>query len=275
MTKLLSANFSRLFKDKIFWLGTFIMFGIGIFAVCTKYSDIIRYNEHELLDDAMLVYAAVIGCFSSVFCSLFIGTEYSDGTLRNKLAVGHLRSAVYLSSWLTTIAASVIMAFAYIFSYCVLGVFLLEPPQASAGTILFYMLMSLFTIIAYTSLFHLVSMLVTRKSASAILCLFLFLGLIMLAMIINARLNAPEFISGYNLTVNGIEQAPAEPNPKYLQPEARKVYQFFYDILPGGQSVQLSGFTAVRPYLMMVSSAVISALATIAGVFAFRRKDLK
>lgn len=275
MTKLLRANFSRLWRDKAFWLGTLCMFALGIFAVYTKYSDIVRYGEHELLDDAILVYVAYIGCLAAAFCSLFLGTEYSDGTIRNKLIVGHLRSSIYLSNWLTNIAAVMIMAAAYLFSYCTLGSFLLEAPAAPLKIILFYILVSLFTILAYASIFHMLSMLISRKASAAVCCLMVFWGLLIVAMVVRAKLEAPEFVSGYSLTMNGLEQMAPEPNPKYLQPAARKMYQIFLDILPTGQSIQLSSFEVPHPYLLMVYAAIISVAATVGGIFAFKKKNLK
>ena len=67
MRKLLSANFSRLWKDKIFWLGTLFMFGLGIFVVCAMYSDMTRYNIPVLFNDCLLVYLQFIGCCTAVF----------------------------------------------------------------------------------------------------------------------------------------------------------------------------------------------------------------
>lgn len=275
MRKLLSADFSRLWKDKIFWFGTLFMFGLGVFAVCSKYSDIIRYNERELLDDALLAYVPIIGCCSAVFSSMFLGTEYSDGTIRNKLIVGHMRSSIYLSDWLTNIVAAIIMSIAFLFSYCTFGFFLLEAPNSPLGKIFFYLSISFFTVIAYASIFNMLAILITKKSTSAVLCLLTFFGLLVLALVIRAKLDAPEFISGYIMTSNGLEQTSPKPNPKYLQPAARKVYQFFLDILPTGQSIQLSAFDVLHPFLMIVYSTVISVITTFLGIFAFQKKNLK
>lgn len=274
MRKLLSANFSRLWKDKTFWFETIFMFGLGIFIVCTKYSDMLRYHTNERLDDVLLSYILYIGFCSAIFCSMFSGTEYSDGTIRNKLIAGHFRSTVYLSNWLTGIAAVFIMSFAFLLSYCALGSFLLEAPGTPPEQILFYLLISFFTVIAFTSTFTMLSMLITRKATSAVTCLIVFIGLFMLALIIKARLEAPEFISEYNMTPNGIEQSEPLPNPKYLQPAARKVYQLFLDMLPTGQSLQLSALAVPNPFLTMIYSIIISAATTVLGFWSFQKKNL-
>ena len=274
MHKLLSADFSRLWKDKVFWFETIFMFGLGILVVCTKYSDMLRYNTHEQLDDVLLSYIMYIGFCSAVFCSMFSGTEYSDGTIRNKLIVGHLRSAIYLSNWLTSIAAVFIMSLSFLLSYCTLGSFLLEPPNAPLEQILLYMLISFFTVVAYASIFTMLSMLITRKATSAVTCVIVFLGLFILALTIKARLDAPEFISEYSLSVNGIDQSEPILNPKYLQPAARRVYQFFLDILPTGQGIQLSIFDVPHPLAAMAYSTIMSIVTTVLGFLAFSKKNL-
>lgn len=275
MRKLLSANVSRLWKDKVFWLGFLFMFGLGIFVIYTKYSDIIRYHSQGWLDDVMFAYAMMNGGCCAIFCSLFLGTEYSDGTIRNKLIVGHTRTAIYCSNWLVSIFAAVLMIMAYLLSYCTLGSFVLEAPQASIKTLLFYIFVSLFTASAYASLFNMLAMLITTKSSSAVICLLVFLGLLIAAMTINYRLVAPEFTPYYSMTSDGAVQSVLEPNPQYLQPAARKIYQFFFDFLPSGQSLQLSGLEVAHPFLAMLYSSIISVGSTILGVLAFRKRNLK
>ena len=275
MNKLLRSNFLRLWKSKLFWLETVFMFGFGVFITVGQYSDMVKYDELHYFDSNLLFYVAFIGCFAAVFCSIFTGTDYSDGTIRNKLVVGHHRSSIYLSNWLTSIVAAMIMAIAFLISYCSLGYFLLEASVATTGKIVTLVVISIFTIVAFVSLFHMLSMLITKKSAASVVCLLFFFGLLMLAIIIQGRLEEPEYISGYVVTVNGLEQTKPELNPRYLQPAARKIYQFFLDFPPTGQSVVLTTYRVVHPYLMMVYSAIISVATTVFGIFAFRKKDLK
>ena len=40
--------------------------------------------------------ALFIGIILAVFCSLFIGTEHNDGTIRNKIIVGHEKSKLFI-----------------------------------------------------------------------------------------------------------------------------------------------------------------------------------
>ena len=95
MTKVLSANFMRLKKDKVFWIGLVFMFAAGIFFPVMRYMDMKQTGTINPIDNAFLGCVLFIGIIMAVFCSLFIGTEYSDGTIRNKVIVGQNRNAIY------------------------------------------------------------------------------------------------------------------------------------------------------------------------------------
>ena len=275
MRKLLSAQYARLMKNKVFWLGIFVMFGMGLYSFLMLYMDNTRYNEHHLFDDVLLNYVVYIGFCTPIFCSLFSGTEYSDGTIRNKLIVGHTRTSIYCSGWLISILAAVFMGLAFLLSYVVFASLFLGAPKASVGSMLFWMFVSLFVITAYVSVFHMLSMLITKKSTSAVICLIGLMVLFALAIMIKGRLDAPEFVQSYSLTVNGVEMSEPQPNPRYLQPEARKVYQFFLELLPSGQSIQIASWDVFHPYLLMLYSAATSAAVTLFGIFSFKKKNIK
>lgn len=275
MRKLFSAQCSRLVKNKVFWFLIIAMFGMGLYSFFMLYLDNMRYQENHLFDDVLLNYIVFICLCTPVFCSLFFGTEYSDGTIRNKLIVGHTRASIYCSGWLVSLLATTLMSFAFLLSYTAFGIFLLGDAKASAGAICFMMVISLFTITSYVSVFYMLSMLITKKSASAVICLMGLLVLFVLAITIKGSLDAPEFISNYSMTVNGVELSEPEPNPRYLQPGMRGIYQFFLDLLPSGQSMQIASWDVCHPYLLMLYSAAISIAATVFGMFRFKKKNIK
>lgn len=276
MNKLLAANFSRLRKDKVFWTATILMALSGSYTAFSMYLDKIRYGLEISFNEGLMTYVTLVGCCVAVFCSMFVGTEYSNGTIRNKLIVGHFRSSVYFSNWLVNIVAAMIMVCAFLLTYCIWGLFLLEPAQVSLEKMLFYILLSIFNIITHVSIFYAVSMLVSKRSVSSVLCILWFFVSLLLAALINARLEAPEFVPEYIMIVDGIEQmVNPQPNPMYLQPAARKIYQFFFDLLPSGQSIQITAFDVLQPFLVMAFSVALSIVASIIGLTGFRKKNLK
>lgn len=108
MSKLLSANFMRLKKDKFFWIGIIFMFAAGVLYPTMIYRDVQKTGIINTVDDAFCGCTLFIGVVMAVFCSLFIGTEYSDGTIRNKIAIGHTRTALYLSNAIVSATVSIL-----------------------------------------------------------------------------------------------------------------------------------------------------------------------
>ena len=89
MTKLLRGDFIRLFKSKIFWLCVIFMFGFASMAVYTKWSDSKLVPDYYNPPDGLLLAgAAYLGIVIAVVLGIFIGTDYSHGTIRNKISVG-------------------------------------------------------------------------------------------------------------------------------------------------------------------------------------------
>ena len=98
MIKLLRAGFTRLRKNKVFWLLTIFSIGLALFMIYTRYSDMKKYGEVIEVGQLMLNYSTMIGIVIAIFTSLFLGVEYSDGAIRNKISIGHKRINIYLSN---------------------------------------------------------------------------------------------------------------------------------------------------------------------------------
>ena len=129
---------------------------------------------------------------------------------------------------------------------------------------------------AFCAIFTFVAMNSSKKSTSVVVCLLGVFLLLFAAVYLNVRLEAPEFIQGYEMSVNGeIVNSVPEPNPHYLRGTARTVYQFLYDLLPTGQSLQYTMLSFTEPLRLMGLAAAVTALFSAAGAALFRRKDLK
>ena len=113
MRNLLYANFSRLWRSAAFWVCAGVMFAISIFELAVSYQPRLQ-GAAGILDNRYMIFALLSGVVLSAFCSLFIGSEYSDGTMRNKIAVGHSRTAVYLSNLAVCATAGILACFGYI-----------------------------------------------------------------------------------------------------------------------------------------------------------------
>lgn len=275
MRKLLSAGFMRLRKVKVFWVVLLFMMGLGLFIVVQGCLDIIRYGEYGMYDDWLFAYVSFVPICCAVFCSSFLGTEYSDGTIRNKLIVGHKRREIYLTNLIVIFVAALFMTGAFLLVYCPLGALVTLPPKLTTGAILRYLTVSLFTTAAFVSIFNMIAMLISNKAVSAVVCILFFFVLLLAAVVIYGRLEAPETFVEYFMTIDGVDVSEPKPNPRYLQGIAREIYQFFFDLFPSGQAVQLAGKMVQHPFRMMFCSVGIVIVTNISGIRAFGRKNLR
>ncbi len=281
MRSLLSANFARLWKNRMFWLCMAAMFFGGILMVVGQYVDLQKFIESggevgRILNAAGFSFATFIGILGAAFTSLFFGTEYSDGTIRNKIVVGASRNAIYLSALITGIAAALMMCLAYIAGNWPFGALLLGGQGVGSAVALQNLVGCAVMVVAFCSIYTLLSMTNQNKAAVAVISLLVVFALLFLGAYIEARLSEPEFYSGYHMDAAGELVWESVPNDSYLRGTARQVYSFFRDFLPMGQALQYSMVAgAGRLWPLTGYSLAIAAVTTGVGLRLFRRKDLK
>lgn len=274
MNKLLSANFMRLRKEKVFWILFFFMFALGIVFPTIIKIDEMRTGIINSIDNAFGQYAIFIGIIMAIFCSFFVGEEYSAGTIRNKIISGKKRTDIYLANFTTCAMVSVIICCGFFFSYLGIGIPLLGFFSIDIKVAFQFLLTVIFLSIAFSSIYNLIAMLSTNKALTAVICilsafLFLFTG-----MQLNQMLSQPETVIG--MTIEGDVAAYEEfPNPGYLNDKERKIVQFAYDFTPGGQVAQCAAMDSLNLSMLPVYSLIIILSTTGIGLFCFKEKDLK
>lgn len=277
MRKLLRAGYARLFRNKCFWGCALVNFCFGLYLILQGYHYAGKEQAPFLLDADFFNWVPILCMLTSLLIPLFLGTEYSDGTIRNKLIIGQKRSAIYLSNLLLCLSAALAVAFAFVLPYLGLGLLLHGRLACGWRTLARLSLLALAVSAATASLYVLIAMLCHNKAASAAACILLIFCLLLSCNYLNATLSEPEFYSGFAQFVNGemvISDEP-EPNSRYVGGTRREIYEFLYESLPGGQLIQLANMEVEHPAAMASYSAGLFFAATAAGVAFFRRKDIK
>lgn len=276
MRKLLRANFSRLWHDRTFRLLTALMVFFGVFMTVVNAINARRESVVWVMDFSLFTYVTIAPVLVSVFAALFIGSDYSGGTLRNKLIAGHRRGNIYLANLIACCCAGVLLCIAFVIPQGTLGILLGGQLQSAPAKLLIYGGLSLALMIAFTALFTLIAMLCQNKSHTVAGCILLAFVLIFLGVYITSALNEPEYLAGYSYTENGVTvEEPETKNPNYISGTKRQVYEFMQDFTPGGQVLQISGMDTEKPMMLAMYDAIILLLATGFGMVLFRRKDLK
>ena len=282
MRNLLNANFSRLFRSKAFWVCAAAMTGAALVMTLLEATETYTVHlEQAVLSSCLSIYGVV----TAVFVSLFLGAEYGDGTIRNKIAVGVSRETIYLSGYVTAVVGCMLMYAAAILAAGLIGIALFDA-GVSAAKILDGLGLGLLIGLSYGSMYCLVSMLCHNKALTAVCCLVLALALLFLAVFVNLRLAQPETVE----TLGGIKvseemelgtgdgnspELKTVENPYYVSGVRRKLYTGLQRINPAGQAADITSMRYDRSGAMAACSLLLSGLCCLTGLALFRRKDIK
>lgn len=280
MSRLLRANFARLIKNKPFYICIALMAFIGIYLPVTDFRKMITSGTAFSPDKNFLAFSACMGVAAAFFISMFVGTEYGCGTMRNKIATGQSRVKIYFANLVTVYTALIIICAAYIVPYLCAAVPLLGDFRVYSAEQIAVMLVCIgFIVFAYGVIFLTAAMLVQSKASSAVGCIMAAYFLLFGGVYINSCLMQEEFTDNVYLNENGETVTELhQKNPDYVDGARRRVYEFINDVLPGNQSFSImmwDGADMSRIYRMEFFSSAFAAVSMAVGIILFRVKDLK
>ena len=275
MRNLISVGLFRTVRSKLFYI---------LLALTALVMAYVYYNTYRLqlgpgfsqLDLYFFQFINANIVSAAVFCPLFLSSEYGDGALRNKLMVGRTRPQIYLANLAVNCLYGTAACLAAVVTGLCVGVPLLGWFQnAGPGKILLYVLLALATTWVCAALYTFLSMVVASRGVAITLCILLAFGLILLGQYLYLALSQEEVLTAFFYTDTGEMAVSEQPNPAYLTGFARQVYQFFYELTPGGQAYQILGMSAQSPLRLLGYSGLVFVLVTGLGLAIFQKKDVK
>ena len=284
MRKLLRANFSRLWRNKLFWLGILLMMLAGIRNLA------VNVSRSGYLDPNSLMFAAgmIISPIVAAFVGLFIGAEYSNGTIRNKIISGHSRCIIYLANWLVSITAASILHIAYLLVVAVGGAILRFGFIVKPTVSLVLSLVSVVSVITLCTVFLFFAMLIRNKSIAVVVLLLLSVSFIYYSDFYKSQLDTSEYIP-VMWDENDDAVLLYKKNPDYPTGVRRQYYKVMYYALPNSQIKQIremadtaagknKGYITEEQQKTLVrfccGSALLILLCNGGGLLIFRKKDL-
>lgn len=277
MNRLMHVGFFRLKKSRLFWAAMILLALEGIYMPADAWLE----DRNTGLPDLtffLAAHAIFVPIILSVLIPLFVGTEHSDGVLRNKLIAGCTRREIYLSALAVNLTAALTLTAAFFLCALATGACLLPMPEDfnSLKLLMICLIGPLVMDAAVCALFTLVGMLFSRKSTAAVICILAIFSMLMLAIALETELSQPEYWNDYAMTSEGVVQTGERIyNPYYVSGMKRQVYQFLQDFLPGGQMQGYANFNLRTLWLPPLYSLLILAGSTAAGLAVFRRKNLQ
>lgn len=277
MAKLLRANFARLWKSMSFWVCFSLSFG------CTALNYLLDYfiyidtiGPSEAAMDSYLFQFSNVIFFGAIFVALFLGTDYSCGTVRNKMIVGCGRMEIYFANLITAACGNLMLVLGVWAAIFMFGLPLGGFIEMSAGQFLLYAAVVFAAVIAMTAIYVLLAMLITSKSMISTLTIVASVVMLLAVAIIMQRLQEPEYTSNWVFSVDGgLQEGESEKNPFYVTGTTRDILTLIVDVLPSGQIIQIEANQPHDPHIMPLYSAGVLTAVTAAGAAAFRKKDIK
>lgn len=124
MKSLIRANFYKLFRTKVYWILFILMPCVNLFSVYQLRDSLIL--QKKFFDDGASYYwlGWSLGEFSTYIShlsyfsygvmaviALFVGDEYSSGTIRNKIMAGHSRAKLFFSYFIPSYLGMLLIHF--------------------------------------------------------------------------------------------------------------------------------------------------------------------
>lgn len=257
MRKMLSANLSRLWKSPSLWLFLVSILGLAMAFMLMQYT---AMDYAVPLSRVIFLPLSLYGVAAAAFVSVFVGTDFSDGVIRNKILAARRRSDVVLSHIVTSCVGC---AWVYLMTtaFCAgVSVFLFEN-DVTAKQFGLFLFLGLGMSLAYASLFCAITLLCGSKVQAIIGCMALSMLLLFLSLHTNLILVQEEFRNGVL-------------NPHYATGIKRALYGILHDLNPCGQAAQLSAWSYFEPARGVLCSLFWVAAASWLSCALFRRKDL-
>lgn len=277
MRKLLSAFFSRLRKDVIFWVVLVVYSVLSLVSCLLNYQSSVQYpSDPVYVEDVLFNMLPALPFLCAAVIAMFLGQEFDENTIRNKLTVGHTRTAIFFSAFIVCAAASLALLGAALILSGVTGflcfkAFLLDWTQLIYLTACCVLVTMVFSAICVAF-----SMNIQKRAISMLVTLATMLVLLFAASYLEGALLEPEMTyDSVSISMDGVQFGDLIKNPAYVGGNTRKVMEFLFDMLPTGQALQLNNMELERCGRWLWLSAIVLPITTLAGFFPFRKQDIR
>lgn len=257
MSRLLHADCWRMYRGKWFWLSLGSMLLMSVAFIIMQYT-IMDYTVP--LSRVIFLPLSFYGVVTAVLVSMFVGQDFSDGVIRNKIIAGRGRYSVYAANLIISWSACVIIYLTSAFFAVAMGRFYFEADITSVEY-LQHLLLGISMCLAYGSIYCTITMLSGNKSVAIVLCMGLSFFMLFACLHTNQVMVQPEYKDGIL-------------NPAYVTGFKKVIYAVLHDLNPFGQAAQLSAMKVFHPIRWILCDCIWMVAAGVGSVF-FQRKNVR
>lgn len=282
MTRLLNANFARLFKGKLFWICAGAAVSLGLIEVFTHIKNPTNNPDYVFRPEVWLfnMSGVILLIITAILVGVFVGAEHG-GVLRNKIIVGQKRITVYFADLLTCCIGIVIIHALFVAAVLLTGLLCGGENLLKFDEIFFYELLQLASLLEMCAFFTALTMLIPKKLAGTIAALVMVFAFFFISNSIPGKLFEIE---------RKVEGAVA--SAAYIV--EKEILTIVQDVLPLGQHDQIRtgffrlitskeyelagetyGMELTYPIEIAPSALCVFVLTTAVGTLVFRKKNIK
>lgn len=298
MIKLLRADLTRMMRSKCLWICAAIAFLLCLGDMT------LGINGATFLTGGVFNDFPIIVMIIAVLVPTFLGTEYSNNTIRNKLAVGATRTQVYLASLFSSMIGALVITAAgsayRIIKYIAKAVkyntkHIGYEPMPTERLVL-GIVICVSAVTAACAFFTLLGMLITKKSSGIVWSVFITALLYGASLFMGARLKETEMNFSSHMGDDGyFTEYEWTKNDRYVSGFPRAALGSLYTMIPFGAFDQANGGFSLLLYPQMYDmyndtdnlengdglwclplySLGAAAVTTAIGGAVFRRKEIR
>lgn len=258
MTKLLFADMHRMYRSKRFLLCVLAMAAVSVSLIFMQYT---AMDYVVKLDRVIFLPMSFYGIASAATVALFVGDDFNDGVIRNKLIACNSRTGIYGALLFTAWAVSLTIYLITILLTTGIGILLFEN-NLTFIKILHFTLLGAFMCLAYGSIFCMFAILIGNKANAVTVCMVLSFVMLFLSLHTNQTLVQDAYKNGV-------------PNPHYVSGIKRTIYELLHDLNPTGQAAQLSCMSIYNITRWLLCDLFWVTGTTTLGIALFQRKDIR
>jgi len=258
LIRLLRADFYRLIRSKWLWLSVAAMLALSVAFVSMQYSGM---DYVVALDRVVFLPLSFYGVIAAAFISLFIGEDFNDGCIRNKVIAGKKRSAVFLSGLIVSCVSCVVIYLVMLAVTISLGLVLFEN-NVLPGQLISMIALGFGLCLVYSCIYCVMTFLIGNRTTAVVVCMILSFCMLFLALHTNQVVIQQPMKDGL-------------PNPHYVSGLTRVVYECLHDFNPTGQASQLSQMDCHSPVGWILWDIIWLIGSIGSGIFLFGKKNIR
>lgn len=257
MIRLLNADGLRMIRSKWFWLSLGSMLALSIMFIIMQYTAM----DYEVpLSRVIFLPLSFFGVVVAALISLFVGQDFSDGCIRNKLIAGRGRYKIFASNLLISQTACIcIYVLTALFTFTVGSMYF--EIDITIWQYVQYLLMGIGMCLAYVSIYCTITMLCGNGTTAVVLCMGLAFLLLLICLHTNQVMTQPEYKDGIL-------------NPAYVDGVTKNIYAILHDLNPSGQAAQLSTMK-IFDFIRFIICDLVWILVAGIGSVLFLHRDVK